>query len=129
MAVLPGTLGGASAGPASLLEAWRVVKSGQTAGAGQLAIVGSTVKSPGSVAIRAVVAKPRSITVAVVMSCRKGPTTRVGQARLTGVGPYTKPLPLPLAGADNCAVSGTAKNPIRAADARAAAQLIAVHGR
>jgi hypothetical protein len=110
LSVLALTCALVTAAPA-VADAWRVVKKGQTAGAGQLALVGDIVKRPGVVAIRAVVTERRSIAVAVVMSCRRGLTTRVGTARLTGVAPFTKAVPLPLAGASNCAVSATATNP------------------
>ncbi len=91
-------------------QSWTVVKSGYVAGAGELAIVGAIVRHPNRVAIR-VVSKPRTISVAIVMSCRRGIKTGIGRSRLTGRAPYTKALRLPVGGADNCAVSATGTNP------------------
>jgi hypothetical protein len=90
---------------------WKLVKRGTSAGPGQLAVVGSIVRQPGRVAFRATVASPGTVSLTVVMSCRKGLATRIGRQRLVGAAPYTKVVSLPLAGADNCAVSATGVNP------------------
>jgi hypothetical protein len=106
VAALASTVG-APAAP----EAWRIVKRGSTAGAGQVATVGTLVRRPSGVAVRVVVSKPRLITVTVIVSCRRGLKTGVGRGRFTDGAPYTKALRLPLTGADNCAVSAMGTNP------------------
>jgi hypothetical protein len=88
-------------------EAWRLVKKGPTVGPGETAFVGSIVRHPTAVAFRAVASKPGMITLTVTMSCRAGLKTRVARQRLSGQATYTKAVRLPLAGADNCAVSAT----------------------
>jgi hypothetical protein len=98
-------------GTAATPESWRIVTRGQQAGAGELALVGSIVRRPGAVAVRALTATPQTITLQVVMSCRRGLATRVARQRPTGRAPFTKTLQLPLTGADNCAVSATGRNP------------------
>ena len=99
------------AGAPASLQSWTVVKRGQTAGAGQLALVGAIVRRPNRVAVRVVASKPRTISLQIVMSCRRGIRTGIDRTRLTGRAPYTKALILPLGGADNCAVSATGTNP------------------
>ncbi len=99
------------AGALASTQSWTVVKRGQTAGAGQLALVGAIVRRPNRVAIRVVVSKPRTISLQIVMSCRRGIRTGIDRTRLTGRAPYTRALVLPLGGADNCAVSATGINP------------------
>ena len=101
----------ATAHAAASSSGWVVVKRGPTAAAGELAIVGGIVRRPGRVAVRVVVSAPRSITISVVMSCRKGLGAGVGRSRLTVRATATKQLRLPVAGADNCAVSATGTNP------------------
>ena len=91
-------------------QAWAVVKKGRTAGAGELALVGAIVRHPNRVAVRVIVSKPRTIAISVVVSCRSGLKTGIGRGRLTGRAPYTKVVSLPIAGADNCAVSATGTN-------------------
>jgi hypothetical protein len=95
----------AAAGSAS----WKLVKRGAVAQPGELAVVGAIVTRPGGVGVR--VRASGAIAVNVVMSCRRGLVTRVGQGRLSGRAPYTRTLRLPLAGASNCAVSATGTNP------------------
>ena len=90
---------------------WQLVKRGKPAGEGQLAVVGAIVVHPGRVAVRVTVADRRSISVSVVMSCRKGIRTGIGHSRLVQTAPYTTALRLPFGGADNCAVSATGRNP------------------
>lgn len=101
VALVVATGGGASA------EAWLVVKKGPTVGPGELAFVGGIVRRPSVLAFRAVASKPGPVTLTVVMSCRSGLKTRVGRQRLSGRATYTKPVRLPLGGADHCAVSAT----------------------
>jgi hypothetical protein len=107
--VVTAALAAAAAASASA-EAWRVVKRGQAAGPGELALVGSIVRRPGAIGIRAITASPRTVALQVVMSCRRGLKVRVGRQRLTGRAPYVKTLALPLPGADHCAVSATGTN-------------------
>ena len=91
-------------------ETWVVVKRGPTAGPGSLATVGAVVRHPTHVAVRVVVTKPRTVTVTVVMSCRRRLKTGVGRSRLAIRAPATRELRRPLSGADNCALSATATN-------------------
>lgn len=86
---------------------WKMVRKGPTVGPGEVAYVGSMVRSPAKVGVRTVTASSESIALTVTTSCRKGLKTRVGRERLTGRAPYTKSIRLPLAGADHCAVSAT----------------------
>ena len=91
-------------------DAWQVVVS-RSGGAGKIVAVGSLVRHPDSVAVRVMVPRPQTISLLVVMSCRKGLKTRVGGGRVSVRAPSTKTLPLPLSGADHCAVSASGSNP------------------
>ncbi len=88
-------------------EGWRVVKRGPTVGPGEIAYVGAIVRRPTTIALRAVASKPGLVTLTVTMSCRSGLKTRIGRQQLAGNATYVKAVKLPLAGADNCAVSAT----------------------
>jgi hypothetical protein len=100
-----------AAGAVAATSAWVVVKRGPTARAGELAYVGTVVRNPGVVAVRAVVPARRTVTLSVVMSCRKGIGAGVARKRLAVSAPGTKTLPLPVSDADNCAISASGTNP------------------
>src|SRR5262245_51977482 len=89
---------------------WTVVRKGPTVGAGEIAFVGSIVRRPAKVGVRATTASSETIVLTVTTSCRKGLKTRVGREQITGRAPYTRSIRLPLAGADHCAISATGKS-------------------
>jgi hypothetical protein len=86
---------------------WRLVKRSAPASAGELAYVGGIVRRPTALAVRAISTTPDTVTLQVVLSCRSRLKVRIARQQIGGRTTFTRPLRLPLAGADNCAVSAT----------------------
>ena len=86
---------------------WRLFKRSAPAQAGELAYVGGIVRRPTALAVRAISSTPETVALQVVLSCRSRIKVRIARQQISGRAPFTRPLRLPLAGADSCAVSAT----------------------